>query len=234
MCRLWTVLVTTFWWQPCWTELLSWTQPSCWLVSLLLPNILQQAKLSFNWCFIYSQYCWKSSESCSSLFLPAGNESCPQPQTSEHLAAIEIMKLKHILILQNKIDLVKESQAKEQYEQILAFVQGELAWAYTLKKYVYQGAPCKHTTTPLKKSLALEVCIALYIFVWLHHLNLCSWLHRTIVSHWENYKGFQPSFVFVTAKTVSAVLLYFGFYVLWGKKAVSKPSLCCKVQLVSK
>lgn len=57
--------------------------------------------------------------------VPAGNESCPQPQTSEHLAAIEIMKLKHILILQNKIDLVKESQAKEQYEQILAFVQGE-------------------------------------------------------------------------------------------------------------
>ncbi|CAO2623744.1 Eukaryotic translation initiation factor 2 subunit 3 (Fragments) [Lemmus lemmus] len=35
------------------------------------------------------------------------------------------MKLKHILILQNKIDLVKESQAKEQYEQILAFVQGK-------------------------------------------------------------------------------------------------------------
>lgn len=59
------------------------------------------------------------------VLLAAGNESCPQPQTSEHLAAIEIMKLKHILILQNKIDLVKESQAKEQYEQILAFVQGE-------------------------------------------------------------------------------------------------------------
>ena len=31
-------------------------------------------------------------------------------QTSEHLAAIEIMKLKHILILQNKIDLIKEAQ----------------------------------------------------------------------------------------------------------------------------
>ena len=55
----------------------------------------------------------------------AGNESCPQPQTSEHLAAVEIMKLKHILILQNKIDLVKEGQAKEQYEQILAFVKGK-------------------------------------------------------------------------------------------------------------
>lgn len=47
------------------------------------------------------------------------------------------MKLKHILILQNKIDLVKESQAKEQYEQILAFVQGESLWINTVKKYVY-------------------------------------------------------------------------------------------------
>ncbi|KAJ8780485.1 hypothetical protein J1605_011749 [Eschrichtius robustus] len=37
------------------------------------------------------------------------------------------MKLKHILILQNKIEMVKESQAKEQYEQILAFVQGTVA-----------------------------------------------------------------------------------------------------------
>lgn len=63
------------------------------------------------------------------FLLSAGNESCPQPQTSEHLAAIEIMKLKHILILQNKIDLVKESQAKEQYEQILAFVQGKFSTA---------------------------------------------------------------------------------------------------------
>nr|CAD7426987.1 unnamed protein product [Timema monikensis] len=63
----------------------------------------------------------------AALLLIAGNESCPQPQTSEHLAAIEIMKLKHILILQNKIDLVKEGQAKEQYEQILKFVQGTVA-----------------------------------------------------------------------------------------------------------
>lgn len=66
------------------------------------------------------------------VFFSAGNESCPQPQTSEHLAAIEIMKLKHILILQNKIDLVKESQAKEQYEQILAFVQGTSVWSLAI------------------------------------------------------------------------------------------------------
>lgn len=37
------------------------------------------------------------------------------------------MKLRHIIILQNKIDLVKEAQAKEQYEQIIKFVQGTVA-----------------------------------------------------------------------------------------------------------
>merc|ERR1712216_1055861 len=31
----------------------------------------------------------------AALLLVAGNESCPQPQTSEHLAAVEIMQLKH-------------------------------------------------------------------------------------------------------------------------------------------
>ena len=63
----------------------------------------------------------------AALLLVAGNESCPQPQTSEHLAAIEIMKLQHLLILQNKIDLIKEVQAKEQYSQIVDFVKGTVA-----------------------------------------------------------------------------------------------------------
>lgn len=63
----------------------------------------------------------------AALLLVAANETCPQPQTSEHLAAIEIMKLKHILILQNKIDLVKEAQAREQHQNILKFVQGTVA-----------------------------------------------------------------------------------------------------------
>ena len=42
----------------------------------------------------------------SALLLVAGNQPCPQPQTSEHLAAVEIMKLQHIIIVQNKIDLI--------------------------------------------------------------------------------------------------------------------------------
>jgi len=79
----------------------------------------------------------------AALLLIAGNESCPQPQTSEHLAAIEIMKLKHILILQNKIDLVKETQAKEQYDQIVKFVQGTVA----------EGAPIIPISAQLKYNI---------------------------------------------------------------------------------
>jgi len=63
----------------------------------------------------------------AALLLIAGNEVCPQPQTSEHLAAVEIMKLKNIIILQNKIDLVKADAAKEQFEDIKAFIQGTVA-----------------------------------------------------------------------------------------------------------
>lgn len=63
----------------------------------------------------------------AALLLIAGNETCPQPQTSEHLAAIEIMRLQHIIILQNKIDLIKEAQAKDQHDQIQRFVEGTVA-----------------------------------------------------------------------------------------------------------
>merc|ERR1712156_470742 len=83
----------------------------------------------------------------AALLLIAGNESCPQPQTSEHLAAIEIMKLKHILILQNKIDLVRDQQAKEQHEQILSFIEGTVA----------EGAPIIPISAQLKYNIEV-VC----------------------------------------------------------------------------
>ena len=62
----------------------------------------------------------------AALLLIAGNEPCPQPQTSEHLAAVEIMKLKNIIILQNKIDLIKQTAALAQHQEILDFVKGTL------------------------------------------------------------------------------------------------------------
>lgn len=63
----------------------------------------------------------------AALLLIAGNETCPQPQTSEHLAAIEIMKLNHIIILQNKVDLMKEDNAETHHQSILKFIRGTVA-----------------------------------------------------------------------------------------------------------
>lgn len=60
------------------------------------------------------------------LLLIAANESCPQPQTSEHLAAVEIMRLQHIIILQNKVDLVQENVAINQHEAIQRFIKVSL------------------------------------------------------------------------------------------------------------
>ncbi len=74
------------------------------------------------------------------LLLIAANESCPQPQTSEHLAAVEIMRLKHIIILQNKIDLISESVAANQHEAITSFIQGTIA----------EGAPVVPISAQLK------------------------------------------------------------------------------------
>lgn len=63
----------------------------------------------------------------AALLLVAGNEPCPQAQTSEHLAAVEIMQLSNIIILQNKIDLVKPEDAIAQRQQIKDFVAGTVA-----------------------------------------------------------------------------------------------------------
>ncbi|KAF6841123.1 Eukaryotic translation initiation factor 2 subunit gamma [Colletotrichum plurivorum] len=63
----------------------------------------------------------------AALLLIAGNETCPQPQTSEHLAAIEIMKLDKIIILQNKVDLMREEAAQQHYQSILKFIRGTVA-----------------------------------------------------------------------------------------------------------
>jgi translation initiation factor 2 subunit 3 len=63
----------------------------------------------------------------AALLLIAGNETVPQPQTSEHLAAIEIMKLQHIIVLQNKVDLMTKQKAVEQHENIVKFIRGTVA-----------------------------------------------------------------------------------------------------------
>jgi len=61
------------------------------------------------------------------MLVIAADEPCPQPQTREHLAAIEIVGIKNIVIVQNKIDVVDENRALKSYREIVEFVKGTVA-----------------------------------------------------------------------------------------------------------
>ncbi len=61
------------------------------------------------------------------LLIIAADEKCPQPQTREHLAAIELAGVKNIIIVQNKIDIVDEKRALKSYKEIESFVKGTVA-----------------------------------------------------------------------------------------------------------
>jgi translation initiation factor 2 subunit 3 len=61
------------------------------------------------------------------ILLIAANEPCPQPQTKEHLMALTISDVKNIIVVQNKIDLVDEAKAIENFHEIKEFVKGTVA-----------------------------------------------------------------------------------------------------------
>lgn len=61
------------------------------------------------------------------ILVIAADEPCPQPQTREHLAAAEVVGIKNIIIVQNKIDIVDEKRARKSYEEIKTFVKGTVA-----------------------------------------------------------------------------------------------------------
>jgi translation initiation factor 2 subunit 3 len=64
----------------------------------------------------------------AAILMVAANEECPQPQTTEHLTALKILGIKNIIIIQNKVDLVTEAQAKQNYKQIKAFAKDMLGF----------------------------------------------------------------------------------------------------------
>ncbi|MEM4254186.1 MAG: translation initiation factor IF-2 subunit gamma [Candidatus Woesearchaeota archaeon] len=58
------------------------------------------------------------------LLLVSANEKCPQPQTMEHVQALQIVGIKNLVVVQNKIDLVTPEQAKKNYQEIKEFLKG--------------------------------------------------------------------------------------------------------------
>jgi translation initiation factor 2 subunit 3 len=61
------------------------------------------------------------------MLVIAANEPCAQPQTKEHLMALDLVGIRNIVIVQNKIDVISPKDALRHYEQIKAFVKGTVA-----------------------------------------------------------------------------------------------------------
>ncbi len=61
------------------------------------------------------------------LLVIAASEPCPQPQTKEHLTALNIIGVDKVVVVQNKIDLVDDAQARKNAAEIEAFVKGTVA-----------------------------------------------------------------------------------------------------------
>ena len=60
----------------------------------------------------------------AAILIIAANEKCPQPQTREHLSALEVMGFDNIIIVQNKIDVCSKENAMESYKEIKEFLKG--------------------------------------------------------------------------------------------------------------
>ena len=61
------------------------------------------------------------------MLVIAASEKCPQPQTKEHLMALELVGIKNIVIVQSKIDVVSQKEAIDNYHEIKKFIKGTIA-----------------------------------------------------------------------------------------------------------
>lgn len=61
------------------------------------------------------------------LLVLSAVDKCPQPQDREHLAAAQMVGIKRLIVVQNKIDLVSKERILESYHEIQDFVRGTIA-----------------------------------------------------------------------------------------------------------
>ncbi|MEK6847558.1 MAG: translation initiation factor IF-2 subunit gamma, partial [Nanoarchaeota archaeon] len=62
----------------------------------------------------------------AAILVIAANEGI-KPQTREHFMALQAKKIKNIIVIQNKIDLVDKKRALESYKEIKEFIKGTIA-----------------------------------------------------------------------------------------------------------
>ena len=61
------------------------------------------------------------------ILVVAADDPVPQPQTREHMLALQVLGIKQIVIVQNKVDLTDPENALENYEEIRDFVKHSVA-----------------------------------------------------------------------------------------------------------
>lgn len=61
------------------------------------------------------------------ILVIAANEKVPQPQTKEHLLALQTLGIKQVVLVQNKVDLISYEDALINYSDIVKFVKGTIA-----------------------------------------------------------------------------------------------------------
>ena len=61
------------------------------------------------------------------ILVTAANEKVPQPQTREHLLALQTLGIQQIVLVQNKVDLVSYEETIENYKEIKNFVKRSVA-----------------------------------------------------------------------------------------------------------
>lgn len=110
-------------------------EPDCFTVDVMCPHCGTETEVLRTVSFVDSpghetlmatMLCGAAIMDGAVLVISA-NEACPQPQTKEHLMALNITGINKIVIVQNKVDLISKDKVVEHYNQIKSFVKGTVA-----------------------------------------------------------------------------------------------------------
>ncbi|MHA2252156.1 MAG: translation initiation factor IF-2 subunit gamma [Candidatus Kariarchaeaceae archaeon] len=108
--------------------------PEQWSISEICPNCEAEAELDRRISFvdapgheILMQVMLSGAAIMDGVMLViAANNKVPQPQTREHLAALTALGVQKIVVVQNKVELVTEEEARQNYFDIKKFLEGTI------------------------------------------------------------------------------------------------------------
>ena len=109
--------------------------PSCYSVTPKCTNCGKESELSRVVSFVDSpgheslmaNMLSGSALMDGAMLVIAANEKVPQPQTKEHLLALQTLGIQQIVIVQNKVEIISYEENMVNYSQITKFIKGTKA-----------------------------------------------------------------------------------------------------------